>query len=74
MKRRLQAGFIDAVLVPLDRRGGGFRAFSFGLAGGAAFGFLGVMLAVPVAATVGVLTRFWLRRYLTSPIYLDRPG
>ena len=42
-------------------------------AGGAAFGFLGVMLAVPVAATVGVLTRFWLRRYLTSPLYLDPP-
>ena len=42
-------------------------------AGGAAFGFLGVMLAVPVAATVGVLTRFWLRRYLKSPLYLDPP-
>ncbi len=42
-------------------------------AGGAAFGFLGVMLAVPVAATVGVLTRFWLRRYLVSPLYLDPP-
>jgi len=40
-------------------------------AGGAAFGFLGVMLAVPVAATVGVLARFWLRRYLQSPLYLD---
>jgi predicted PurR-regulated permease PerM len=42
-------------------------------AGGAAFGFLGVMLAVPVAATIGVLCRFWLRRYLTSPLYLDPP-
>ncbi len=42
-------------------------------AGGAAFGFVGVMLAVPVAATMGVLTRFWLRRYLTSPLYLDPP-
>ena len=42
-------------------------------AGGAAFGFLGVMLAVPVAATVGVLTRFWLRRYLASPLYLEPP-
>ncbi len=42
-------------------------------AGGAAFGFLGVMLAVPVAATVGVLARFWLRRYRASPLYLD-PG
>jgi predicted PurR-regulated permease PerM len=43
-------------------------------AGGAAFGFLGVMLAVPVAATIGVLCRFWLRRYLTSPLYLDPPN
>jgi predicted PurR-regulated permease PerM len=43
-------------------------------AGGAAFGFLGVMLAVPVAATIGVLCRFWLRRYLQSPLYLDPPG
>jgi predicted PurR-regulated permease PerM len=42
-------------------------------AGGAAFGFVGVMLAVPVAATAGVLTRFWLRRYLRSPLYLDPP-
>jgi predicted PurR-regulated permease PerM len=40
-------------------------------AGGAAFGFLGVMLAVPVAATIGVLCRFWLRRYLTSPLFLE---
>ncbi len=43
-------------------------------AGGAAFGFLGVMLAVPVAATIGVLCRFWLRRYLRSPLYLDPPS
>ena len=42
-------------------------------AGGAAFGFVGVMLAVPVAATIGVLCRFWLRRYLDSPLYLDPP-
>ena len=42
-------------------------------AGGAAFGFLGVMLAVPVAATIGVLCRFWLRRYTQSPLYLDPP-
>jgi predicted PurR-regulated permease PerM len=42
-------------------------------AGGAAFGFLGVMLAVPIAATIGVLCRFWLRRYLASPLYLDPP-
>jgi predicted PurR-regulated permease PerM len=42
-------------------------------AGGAAFGFLGVMLAVPITATLGVLARFWLRRYLHSPLYLDAP-
>jgi predicted PurR-regulated permease PerM len=42
-------------------------------AGGAAFGFLGIMLAVPVTATLGVLARFWLRRYLHSSLYLDSP-
>jgi predicted PurR-regulated permease PerM len=42
-------------------------------AGGAAFGFLGIMLAVPIAATIGVLCRFWLRRYLSSQLYLDPP-
>ncbi len=40
-------------------------------AGGAAFGFLGIMVAVPIAAIIGVLCRFWLRRYLASPLYLD---
>ncbi len=45
-------------------------------AGGVAFGFLGVLLAVPIAAAVGVLARYWLRRYLDSPLYLEppRPG
>jgi predicted PurR-regulated permease PerM len=42
-------------------------------AGGVAFGFLGVLLAVPIAATIGVVSRFWLRRYLESPLYLDPP-
>ena len=42
-------------------------------AGGAAFGFLGVLMAVPVTAAIGVLLRFWLRRYLQSPLYLDPP-
>ncbi|MDR3521429.1 MAG: AI-2E family transporter [Acidocella sp.] len=42
-------------------------------AGAAAFGFLGIMLAVPVTATLGVLARFWLKRYLSSPLYLDMP-
>jgi predicted PurR-regulated permease PerM len=39
------------------------------LAGGSLFGFLGVLLAVPVAAVIGVLVRFAIRRYLTSPFY-----
>jgi predicted PurR-regulated permease PerM len=39
------------------------------LAGGALFGFLGVLLAVPVAAVIGVLVRFSLERYLASPMY-----
>ena len=42
-------------------------------AGGAAFGFLGVLMAVPVAAAIGVLARFWLKRYLVSVLYLDPP-
>jgi predicted PurR-regulated permease PerM len=42
-------------------------------AGGVAFGFLGVLLAVPMAAALGVLARHWLRRYLESPLYLDPP-
>jgi len=43
-------------------------------AGAAVFGFLGVLLAVPIAATLGVLARFWLRRYLASRLYLDPPA
>lgn len=42
-------------------------------AGGVAFGFLGVLLAVPIAAALGVVARYWLRRYLESPLYLDPP-
>lgn len=40
------------------------------LAGGALFGFLGVLLAVPVAAVVGVLIRFAAERYRHSALYL----
>ncbi len=39
------------------------------LAGGALFGFTGVLLAVPVTAVIGVLVRFWISRYLASPYY-----
>jgi predicted PurR-regulated permease PerM len=33
------------------------------------FGFLGVLLALPAAAVIGVLVRFLLSRYLASPLY-----
>ncbi|MEO3998727.1 AI-2E family transporter [Mesorhizobium sp. CAU 1732] len=36
---------------------------------GALFGFVGLLVAVPAAAAVGVLTRFALSRYLASPLY-----
>jgi len=39
------------------------------LAGGALFGFVGVLLGLPVAAVIGVLTRFSIDRYLQSPYY-----
>lgn len=40
-------------------------------AGGAMLGFIGVLLAVPTAAAIGVIARYWLRRYRASPLYLD---
>ena len=42
------------------------------LAFGSLFGFTGLLLAVPIAAAVGVLMRFGLRNYLASPLYLGR--
>lgn len=39
------------------------------LAGGALFGFTGVLLAVPVTAVIGVLVRFGISRYLDSHFY-----
>ncbi len=44
------------------------------LAGGALFGFLGVVLAVPAAAIIGVLVRFLVSRYTGSPLYLGSGG
>ena len=40
------------------------------LAGGALFGFVGVLLAVPATAVAGVLVRFGIERYRESQIYL----
>jgi predicted PurR-regulated permease PerM len=39
------------------------------MGGGAIFGFVGIMLAVPVAAVIGVMVRFMLGQYLASPLY-----
>jgi predicted PurR-regulated permease PerM len=39
------------------------------LAGGVLLGFLGLLLAVPIAATIGVLARFALSRYRAGPLY-----
>jgi len=44
------------------------------LAGGALLGFVGVLLAVPLAATVGVLARFGVGQYLKSHLYLGGGG
>src|SRR5690606_19697335 len=39
------------------------------MAGGALFGFTGVLLAVPAAAVIGVLIRYALGRYKASALY-----
>ncbi|ACL60387.1 AI-2E family transporter [Methylobacterium nodulans] len=39
------------------------------LAFGSLFGFLGLLLAVPIAAALGVIARFGVRRYLESTLY-----
>ena len=41
------------------------------LAGGVLLGFLGLMLAVPVAAIIGVLVRNMIKRYKQSSLYLE---
>lgn len=41
------------------------------LAFGSLFGFLGLLLAVPVAAAIGVVARFGVKRYLESRLYHD---
>ena len=43
------------------------------LAGGSLFGFVGLLLAVPAAAVIGVLTRFAVLRYRDSRYYRGDP-
>jgi len=47
-----------------------FALFAFGYL----FGFVGLLLAVPLAAAAGVLVRFALRQYLESKLYLASPA
>ncbi|WP_350333841.1 AI-2E family transporter [Coralliovum pocilloporae] len=42
-----------------------FALFAFG----SLFGFVGMLIAVPAAAAIGVFVRFALRQYLESPLY-----
>jgi predicted PurR-regulated permease PerM len=42
------------------------------LAFGYLFGFVGLLVAVPLAATIGVLARFAMRRYLESSLYTGK--
>mgnify|MGYP000710450865 FL=1 len=41
------------------------------LAGGVLLGFLGLMIAVPVAAIIGVLVRHAIDNYKNSNLYLE---
>jgi len=43
------------------------------LAGGTLFGFVGLLLAVPMAAVIGVLTRFGVQQYLASRYFRGDP-
>jgi predicted PurR-regulated permease PerM len=47
-----------------------FALFAFGYL----FGFVGLLLAVPLAAATGVLVRFGLQKYLVSRLYQGAPG
>ncbi len=47
-----------------------FSLFAFGYL----FGFVGLLLAIPLAASIGVLARFALRQYLASAFYTGAGG
>jgi len=46
-----------------------FALFAFGYL----FGFVGLLMAVPLAAAMGVLVRFALKQYLASSLYGEKP-
>jgi len=39
------------------------------MAGGSLFGFVGLLVDVPVAAVIGVMVRFFIGEYQKSPYY-----
>lgn len=43
------------------------------LAGGSLFGIVGMLIAVPVAAIIGVLVTFFIQQYKKSPFYKQPP-
>jgi predicted PurR-regulated permease PerM len=43
------------------------------IAFGYLFGFLGLLIAIPLAAAIGVLLRFGARKYMESPLYTGGP-
>jgi len=47
-----------------------FALFAFGYL----FGFVGMLVAVPISAMIGVLVRFGLKQYMASPLYLGDEG
>ncbi len=47
-----------------------FALFAFG----ALFGFVGLLVAVPASAAIGVLVRFAINRYLQSDLYYGHPA
>jgi predicted PurR-regulated permease PerM len=47
-----------------------FALFAFGYL----FGFVGLLLAVPLAAALGVVLRFGLRQYMASALYTGGSG
>jgi predicted PurR-regulated permease PerM len=47
-----------------------FALFAFGYL----FGFLGLLIAVPVSAAIGVLMRFAIQQYYASPFYAPAPA
>ena len=44
------------------------------MAGGSLLGFTGVLVAVPVAAAIGVLVRHWIAEYRDSDLYREPSG